>query len=68
MTRLQNSIISICPVLNLQLHGTEKLPNELVFQFKSDQIIEPLYTMLRKYELNASIDIVDNWQFLFIAF
>ena len=67
MTRLQHSIISICPVLNIQLHGSEILPSELVFQFRADQKIEPLYTMLRKYELDASIDIVENWQFLFIG-
>jgi hypothetical protein len=68
MTRLQSSIISICPVLNLNLHSSQKFQNELVFQFRSDQQVEPLFAMLRKYELDASIDIVENWKFLFISF
>lgn len=69
MERLRHSIASICPHLQIKMYDAKIISDtELVFEFHASEQIEPLYEMLRKYGVNAQIDIVENWKFLFIVF
>lgn len=67
MERFKNAVIRICPILQISLFAAEILQqDEIVFQFKRSENVEPLLEMFKKYGINAQMDIVDNWKFLFI--
>lgn len=67
MERLRNAIASLCPHLQIQIQNSEVLnPEEVVFHFNKSEKIEPLFEMLKKYDVHVEIDIVENHKFLFI--
>lgn len=69
MERLRNAIARLCPHLQIKIQNSEILNNEeLVFHFSTTEMIEPLYEMLKKYNMHVEIDIVENHKFMFIFF
>ena len=69
MERLRNAIASLCPHLQVKIQNCEILNNEeIVFHFSKSETIEPLYEMLKKYNMHVEIDIVENHKFMFIFF
>lgn len=69
MEKLRNAITKLCPHLQIKIQDSVVIKeDELVFHFSKSETIEPLYEMLKKYNVHAEIDIVENQKFLFIYF
>jgi hypothetical protein len=69
MEKLRSAITSICPHLQIKLSDAKILSeDEIVFLFHASENIEPLFDMLKKYNIDTELDSVEDQKFLFIFF
>lgn len=69
MEKMRLAIATLCPHLQIKMSDAKIISeSELVFLFHKSEEIEPLFQMLRLYQIDAQIDVLDDMKFLFIYY